>query len=172
MSLTRNQRRQRLRRCLAALAALLFLAAGLFFLLPRTASAAPAGATDNGRLPGDDIPASAACFIPGDQVPVYRALLVTVTHYCACAECCGKSDGITATGVRATPGVTVAVDPAVIPMGTVLTADYGDGIPHTYRAEDTGGAVKGARIDLFTGSHQEAMALGIRSAVVCWEVAP
>lgn len=96
---------------------------------------------------------------------------VTVTHYDPCVQCCGKTDGITATGVRATPGVTVAVDPAVIPLGSTVYTDYGDGILHTYRAEDTGGAVRGNHIDLCVESHEEALALGVREATVWW-VAP
>lgn len=94
----------------------------------------------------------------------------TVTHYDPCAACCGKTDGITASGVRATPGVTVAVDPAVIPLGSDVLVDYGDGELHYYRAEDTGGAVRGNHIDLCVESHEEALALGVREATVWWVV--
>lgn len=37
-----------------------------------------------------------------------------------------------------------------------------------YRAEDTGGAVKGNHIDLCVGSHAEALQLGRRTATVYW----
>lgn len=94
-----------------------------------------------------------------------------VTHYDCCVQCCGKDDGITAIGVQATPGVTVAVDPEVIPLGSDVLVDYGDGEIHYYRADDTGGAVKGNHIDLCVGSHEEALQLGRRSATVYW-VAP
>lgn len=93
---------------------------------------------------------------------------VTVTHYDCCVECCGKDDGITASGVLATPGVTVAVDPSVIPLGSDVLVDYGDGEIHYYRADDTGGAVKGSYIDLCVGSHEEALQLGRRTATVYW----
>lgn len=93
---------------------------------------------------------------------------VTVTHYDCCVECCGKDDGITASGVRAAPGVTVAVDPAVIPLGSDVLVDYGDGEIHYYRADDVGGAVKGNHIDLCVGSHAEALQLGRRTATVYW----
>lgn len=96
---------------------------------------------------------------------------VTVTHYDCCVECCGKDDGITASGVRATPGVTVAVDPTVIPLGSDVLVDYGDGEIHFYRADDTGGAVKGNHIDLCVSTHEEAMQLGCQTATVYW-VAP
>ena len=36
----------------------------------------------------------------------------TVTYYCGCTDCCGKSDGITKSGAKAQEGVTVAVDPS------------------------------------------------------------
>lgn len=92
----------------------------------------------------------------------------TVTHYDCCVACCGKTDGITATGVRATPGVTVAVDPAVIPLGSDVLVDYGDGELHYYRAEDTGGAVRGNHIDLCVQDHDTALRLGVREARVWW----
>ena len=96
---------------------------------------------------------------------------VTVTHYDCCVECCGKDDGVTASGVLATPGVTVAVDPSVIPLGSDVLVDYGDGEIHYYRADDTGGAVKGNHIDLCVATHEEALQLGRQTATVYW-VAP
>ena len=83
-------------------------------------------------------------------------------------ECCGKTDGITATGTQATPGVTVAVDPSVIPLGSDVLVDYGDGEIHYYRADDVGAAVKGNRIDLCVSSHTEALQLGRRVTTVYW----
>ena len=93
---------------------------------------------------------------------------VTVTHYDCCVECCGKTDGITASGVRAAPGVTVAVDPAVIPLGADVLVDYGDGMLHYYRADDTGSGVVGNHIDLCVADHQTAVQLGRRTATVWW----
>lgn len=91
---------------------------------------------------------------------------VTVTHYDCCVECCGKDDGITASGVRATPGVTVAVDPDVIPLGSDVLVDYGDGEIHYYRADDVG--ANGNAIDLCVETHEEAVELGVRTATVWW----
>ena len=93
---------------------------------------------------------------------------VTVTRYDCCVECCGKADGITASGVRATPGVTAAVDPAVIPLGADVLVDYGDGMLHYYRADDTGSGVVGNCIDLCVADHQTAVQLGRRTATVWW----
>ena len=139
---------------------------------------------DDGRLPGDDIPATRPCCVPLDDDTYDRpendlieaALLgkahiiedCTVTHYDCCVACCGKTDGITASGVQATPGVTVAVDPDVIQLGSDVLVDYGDGEIHYYRADDIGGSVKGNHIDLCVGSHEEALQMGRRTATVYW----
>lgn len=99
---------------------------------------------------------------------------VKVTHYCICETCCGKTPedpayGITASGLRATTGVSVGVDPSVIPLGADVLVDYGDGTGlHYYRADDTGSGVTGAHIDLCVSSHREAEELGIRRATVYW----
>lgn len=78
-----------------------------------------------------------------------------LTAYCACKKCCGKNDGITATGTKASEGRTIAVDPNKIPYGTKVVIDG-----QTYIAEDCGGAIKGNRIDLYFDSHQEALNFG------------
>ena len=106
-----------------------------------------------------------------DRANVIEGVTVTVTHYDCCVECCGKDDGITASGVLATPGVTVAVDPSVIPLGSDVLVDYGDGEIHYYRADDTGGAVKGNHIDLCVATHEEALQLGRRTATIYWVAA-
>ena len=79
-----------------------------------------------------------------------------IYHYCACKACCGKTNGITATGTVATAGRTIAVDPEVIPLGSVVVIDG-----HEYIAEDTGGAIKGKKIDMFCESHEEALQRGV-----------
>ncbi|MBH0231850.1 ubiquitin-like domain-containing protein [Halobacillus yeomjeoni] len=80
------------------------------------------------------------------------------------ANCTGCS-GITAIGInlKANPGrKVVAVDPSVIPLGTrVWVEGYGYAI-----AGDTGGAIKGNRIDLFIPSKSQALSYGRRSVKV------
>jgi 3D (Asp-Asp-Asp) domain-containing protein len=69
--------------------------------------------------------------------------------------------GHTASGIPVGPGV-VAVDPSVIPLGTRLSIPgYGMGV-----AADTGGAISGARIDLWFSSEAEALAWGSRTVTV------
>lgn len=85
----------------------------------------------------------------------------TVSHYCSCSKCCGKTDGITYTGTQATEGRTVAVDPDVIPLGSTVVIDGQE-----YIAEDIGGAIKGNRLDVFMDSHLAALQAGIVQAEV------
>lgn len=138
--------------------------------------------------PEYDIPATEYAYITDEQLEAIEAqetqsiedaLLsmatkidnVTVTHYCTCKKCCGKSPdhpayGITASGRKATPYVTVAVDPSVIPLGSDVIVDYGYGVLEYYRADDTGSGVGGKHIDLCVSSHEEAINLGVRTATV------
>jgi 3D (Asp-Asp-Asp) domain-containing protein len=88
---------------------------------------------------------------------------VTGTAYCACAECCGKwategGGGITASGHPAEQGVTIAADWSVFPKGTCLIIK---GIGRRI-VQDTGSAIKGAKLDVFFDSHQEALEFGVK----------
>lgn len=87
--------------------------------------------------------------------PKYEEMTVTATAYCACMKCCGKTDGITATGTKATAGRTIAVNPNVIPYGTQVIING-----NTYVAEDCGGAIKGNDVDIFFNTHEEALIFG------------
>ena len=83
----------------------------------------------------------------------------TITHYSIAS--CGKSPshpayGITATGTYATAGRTIAVDPRIIPYGSNVKING-----HTYVAEDTGGGIKGNKIDICVSSNSEAMQKGV-----------
>ena len=90
----------------------------------------------------------------------------TVTAYCCCEKCCGKTEthpsyGITASGTKAVEGRTIAVDPKIIPLGRTV---YLNGRP--YIAEDTGSAIKGNKIDLFINNHQRAQEFGVQEMEV------
>lgn len=73
----------------------------------------------------------------------------------------------TAMGTRARVGA-VAVDPRVIPLGSKLYIESMDGFAsYGYAtAEDTGGAIKGNRIDLFYSTNAEANNFGRRNVKV------
>ena len=79
-----------------------------------------------------------------------------VTAYCACMQCCGKTNGITASGAKATANHTIAA-PRTFAFGTKLVING-----TTYVVEDRGGAIQGNRIDIYMNSHAEALRWGVR----------
>lgn len=79
-----------------------------------------------------------------------------ITYYCACEKCCGKSNGITASGARAEEGVTVSADTSKLPFGTKI---YIKGIGMR-TVQDRGGAIKGNRIDVYVSSHDKIPSIG------------
>lgn len=131
---------------------------------------------EDGRLPGDDIPASEYASLQslidneGISELYDNHATFKVTHYCGCSKCCGKwssgsdENAVGCLGINLTPYCSIAVDPSVIPLGTVLFDENGN----EYKAEDTGSAIKGNRIDLFTGNHEEALNLGLNEITLYW----
>ncbi|EAZ85335.1 LysM peptidoglycan-binding domain-containing protein [Lysinibacillus fusiformis] len=91
-----------------------------------------------------------------------KEIIVEASAYTASCEGCS---GITATGMnlKANPNAKViSVDPAVIPLGSkVYVEGYGEAI-----AGDTGGAIKGKRIDVFFPSQQDAINFGVKQLKV------
>ena len=83
-----------------------------------------------------------------------------VTAYCSCAKCCGKTNGITASGKKATANHTVAA-PASFAIGTKLLINGKE-----YTVEDRGGAITGNKIDVYMNSHAEALAWGVKYLTV------
>ena len=91
-----------------------------------------------------------------EHTPEYTEMKVIATAYCPCIECCGKDDGITATGVKAKSRHTIAADPKFLPYGTKVLFDCNEWV-----VEDCGGAIKGEnRIDIFFDTHEEAVNFG------------
>lgn len=85
-----------------------------------------------------------------------------ITAFCACPVCCGEwSDGITYTGTVATEGRTIAVDPDVIPLGSVVEINGAE-----YVAEDIGSAIRGKRLDIFFSDHNDALVWGVQDLEV------
>lgn len=84
------------------------------------------------------------------------------TAYCNCSACCGKwAGGPTKSGTMPVAGRTIAVDPKVIPLGSKVMING-----NIYIAEDTGGAIKGNKIDIYFGSHSSALNYGRRTIEV------
>ena len=139
---------------------------------------------DDGRLPGDDVPATERCYMNEEEAQedfenerIEAALLArshaiedcTITFYCneQYPHICGTGDGIAYDGTPALAWATCAVDPDVIPLGSTVMVDLGDGYGlRTLVANDTG--VKGNHIDICVGSHEDALQLGRQTATVYW----
>ncbi len=68
-------------------------------------------------------------------------------------------------GTTIRPGV-IAVDPKVIPLGSRLYVQYPDGHGEYAVAEDTGGAIKGNRIDIAMMNRGKASDFGIQDVKV------
>lgn len=85
-----------------------------------------------------------------DPFAVGAVAVWLVTAYCPSYECGALGHGITASGVRAVEGVTVACPP-VLPFGTRLAIE-GVGVRV---CEDRGSAIVGQRLDLFVGGEHE-----------------
>lgn len=129
---------------------------------------------NSGEDPTRELPLQAAAVVPEpiEEAPVSNGVEVlgefAIVAYCPCEECCGgwalnRPDGIvyTASGEEAVPGVTVAVDPDIIPLGSKV---YIDGLGW-YIAHDTG-AFSGQVIDVYFEDHAAACEFGRRDAVV------
>ncbi|QDZ80608.1 LysM peptidoglycan-binding and 3D domain-containing protein [Priestia megaterium] len=119
---------------------------------PSTPSPA-APSTPSTSAPSTSTPAPAPA---QESKSVSKEITVEATAYTAyCAGC----SGITATGIdlRSNPNrKVIAVDPRVIPLGSrVYVEGYGEAI-----AGDTGGAIKGTRVDLFMASQSSALNWG------------
>lgn len=85
---------------------------------------------------------------------------INASAYTAAADECGKSDGITASGLRVAENRTLACPPQY-PFGAKISIE-GYGI---YRCEDRGGAIKGNRFDIYMETKREAFAFGRRTLV-------
>ena len=78
-----------------------------------------------------------------------KELKVEATAYCG--------DEVTSLGIKPTPYRTIAVDPKVIPYGSIV---YIPEYKALFRAEDTGSAIKGKRIDIFLPNEDECKEFG------------
>ncbi|WP_341280303.1 ubiquitin-like domain-containing protein [Paenibacillus sp. FSL H8-0537] len=98
---------------------------------------------------------------------------VTLTAYSAGLASTGKSEGhpdygITASGAKVSEGRTIAVDPDVIPLGWWV---YIEGIGFR-RAEDTGSAIKGSKIDVYFDSEKQANQFGKKKGFTVYVIGP
>ncbi len=84
--------------------------------------------------------------------------VINASAYTAAADECGKSDGITASGVKVQEKRTLACPPQY-PFGAKVKIEgYG-----VFTCEDRGGAIKGNKFDIYMQTKSEAFAFGRRN---------
>lgn len=170
------ERKADLWRCLALGAVLALLVVCLAAILLEPSGAAADVEAAASVQEADEIPISHVQVLPEvdplAEEPDVRVIRDCVVSFYCCERyphICGTGDGITATGTEAQPWVSCAVDPSVIPLGSAVTVDFGDGKTVECTAEDVGAWVRGDHVDICVAGHQEALELGIRRAEVRWE---
>ena len=159
----------------------LFMVVSVLTGMTAKADSAP---QDDGRLPGDDVPATERCYMTDEEVQeafenenIQNALLAkankiedcTVTWYTEAT--CGKTPdnpayGITASGLPVVEHLTVAVDRSVIPLYSDVFVQYADGTIEQLWATDTG--VNGNHIDIYTPDYDYAIQMGRQQLTVWW----
>jgi 3D (Asp-Asp-Asp) domain-containing protein len=97
---------------------------------------------------------------------VKNVMTADLTAYTAGRESTGKGPGdpgygVTASGAHVRDGHTIAVDTSIIPMGSKV---YIEGIG-IRTAEDTGGAIRGNRIDVYMSDLTTAIDFGYKRGV-------
>ena len=133
-------------------ALLLALSVGIFRLsVESPALPAPSSASDFTELEPSEEPSDPP---PGDPSTDFADFVATAYSV----------NGTTASGVRVNTGI-VAADPRILPIGSVIEIEAGNhsGI---YTVLDTGGFIKGNRIDIFIPSSDRALNFGRRPVKV------
>ena len=106
--------------------------------------------TISGVVTEDSLPASGN---NSTEIPVTQPATYVATAY--------SLGGRTASGKRVSRGL-IAADPSVLPLGTRVRVEAGQ-YTGEYVVADTGGAVRGKHIDIWTPSSSEARRFGRRS---------
>ncbi len=124
--------------------------------------------------PASDADSTQMALYDGRPIRVARTITMRVTAYSPDYRSCGASaDGITASGysVFTNGGCMVAADPRVLPLGSLVSVPGYDGgavVP----VLDTGGAIKGDRLDVLYATHEVAKRWGVQDLEVqVWEYA-
>ena len=98
---------------------------------------------------------ASAAFSAEKSKKTYKEYTLTVDAYSYCYT------SRTATGTYPSYG-TIAVDPRVIPLGSkIYVPGYGWGT-----AQDTGGAIKGNKIDIWFPTQRQCYSWGIRTVKI------
>lgn len=100
------------------------------------------------------------------KTPTIKTL--NTSAYCSCAKCCGKTTGITSSGAKASSWYTVAAGKGY-PIGTVIYIPALKDKPNGgwFVVQDRGGAISNNRLDVYMGSHGQALQFG-RKSLECY----
>ncbi|MBP2633969.1 MAG: hypothetical protein H6Q70_4597 [Firmicutes bacterium] len=99
------------------------------------------------------------------QNKAHKVLDIVATAYASGYEDNGIWNDKTHIGTKVRPGI-IAVDPRVIPLGSKVYIEFEDGRGMYAVAEDTGGAIKGNRIDIVMSNREKAQDFGIQDVKV------
>ena len=92
--------------------------------------------------------------------------------YDACVKCCGKTNGITSSGAKATQWYTIAAGNAY-PLGTVIYIPALKDKPNEgwFIVQDRGGAISNSKLDIYMNTHSQAIQFG-RKSLECYVYVP
>jgi len=94
-----------------------------------------------------------------------KSLDIKATAYAPGPHDNGQWGNLTHMGTQVRPGV-IAVDPNIIPLGSRVYIEFADGNSMYGVAEDTGGAIKGNRIDIAMHTVDQAYDFGVQNVKV------
>lgn len=100
-----------------------------------------------------------------EEAGAKKVLNITATAYAPGPHDNDQWGDKTRLGTQIRPGV-IAVDPRIIPLGSQVMIKYPDGTKEYAVAEDTGGAIKGHRIDVAKWTVKEANRFGVKAVKV------
>lgn len=106
-------------------------------------------------------------FEPEEELPNEEYISLGEFEVTAYSMAEGSGCGLTKSGTVPQLNYTVAVDPEVIPLGSIIVIDGVD-----YVAEDTGGLVKGKVVDIYVESTEVALEYGRQVHEVYIKIAP
>jgi 3D (Asp-Asp-Asp) domain-containing protein len=159
-----RQIKRRYKKLAAALASAAFLSAALIPGLPAVTGASAMLAPTSAPIATQET-APQPEQVASPEATATKVLDVRATAYAPGPHDNAQWGNKTYLGTQVRPGV-IAVDPRVIPLGSRVLIKYPDGSTQYAVAEDTGGAIKGNRIDIAKWTVAEARKFGVKPVKV------
>ncbi|ARV43511.1 hypothetical protein BCV50_00200 [Bacillus subtilis] len=110
--------------------------------------------------------------IVNENKPAKRSAWQTFEASAYTADCPEGCSGVTATGIDVTGTIyhdgkrIIAVDPSVVALGSTVEIKQADGTTFEAVSLDTGGVIKGAKIDVLVANEADAVQFGRQSVQV------